>query len=189
MALTALVQKDMDEFLKQHVKVLGNREEQNEVFIAIANFPGRFHFQCMLDAWIHEKGGTHRVITDRYELNKMRGQRYDYLWLDFRIGPRLNHADIDYILAIIGPATKHLVATYNTFVLRNHETDAYEMYTAMSVEDFITVIRNDCWAMKLHGVTDPRFINHRQPLQMRYLLKRMIGRLFKKGHVDDQSNH
>ena len=42
-ALTVLVQKDMEEFMKQHVMALDKGEDHNAVFIAIANFPGRFH--------------------------------------------------------------------------------------------------------------------------------------------------
>ena len=179
-ALTVLAQKDMEDFMKRHVMAMDTDDEPKAAFIAIANFPGRIHFQKMIDEWVHENHGIHRIVGDRYEVNKMRGQRFDLLWIDFRIGPRMDWEDVKYFIEIVRPQTKRLIVTYDTFVLRNQETDEYDMYASLSLEDFISFIRGDIWEMKMNGVTDPRHIKRRQPLHIRYLLKRAIRRLFGK---------
>ena len=185
MALTVLAQKDMEDFIKRHIidelpVIEAAVVTPKAVFIAIANFPGKFHFQRMLDAWVHESHGVHRVVADRYEVNKLRGQRFDVLWIDFRLGPRMSWEDLQYLVEIVSPATKRLIVTHNSFILHNHETNEYDMYASLSFEDFISVVREDSWTMKIEGVTDPRLIKRRQPLRIRYLLKRAILRLFGK---------
>ena len=186
-AVSVLAQKDMEDFIKHEIKEKLPKTEDDEittprsVFVAFSNFPGNLHFQQMIDAWVHESGGIHTIIGDRYRINAMRGKRYDLLWVDFRIGSRLGYEDIEYIVSILAPETKRLLVTYNTFILHNYETNEYEIYASMDLTDFIAVVRNDTHTMKIEGVVDPKWIRIKYPLRFSYLLKRAWKRLFRRG--------
>ena len=186
LALTVLAEKDMEDFMKREIidklskTIGGDFSNPKAMFIAIANFPGRFHFHQMIDAWVHENYGIHRIVGDRYEVNKLRGKRYDLLWIDFRLGPRMSWADIQYFINIVSPVTNRLIVTYDTFILHDRASDKYAMYASLVFDDFIALIREDSYTIKIEGVADPRRIKRSQPLQISYLLKRLIQRLFRK---------
>ena len=186
-AMTLLLSKDMEDFIQKEIKEkLPTSEDQaidpqRSVFIVFANFPGNLTFQKMLSDYVYNNGGTHYIIGDRYLVNKLRGQRYDLLWVDFRLSTRLTDEDVEYIVSIIGPETKRLLVTYNTTILPNYELGVFDMYRSMSIQELIAIMRRDCHAMKIDGMSSLRYKKRFQPLQLSYLLKRAWKRLFRKG--------